>query len=229
MSPYVTLSAALLLVPAPGDAGGYAQERPSAQADAPDLASEGEAMGRRLLQLEADLRERPGDLSLRRERLHVLYFLSVEDESRIAEAARAARSLRSAAAPSPGSSLDGALDALSGALDVLRAKHATWPPERIRRLRDGLAALDRAVEAHPRSPEVRFLRIVSTFFLPFPFSRKHEVRRDMDVLTGLLAGDGPEDVPSVTVAAAAVFLLGHGSPGPDARQRLASLLEVHDG
>ena len=100
------------------------------------------------------------------EQLRSLYYQAVEDESAIALGLAQVDSLRNAGFAAPGQDRDGVLTAYRGALITLRAKHGFWPPDRLKHLREGLRIMDAAVAAHPEVAEVRYLRLMSCFYLP---------------------------------------------------------------
>ena len=58
------------------------------------------------------------------------------------------------------------LEAYRAGLTVLKAKHAFWPAKKMRYLRKGLPKLDALVEAHPDHIEIRYLRLISSYYLP---------------------------------------------------------------
>jgi hypothetical protein len=122
------------------------------------------------------------------QRLRSLYILALADEDRI-EPARDQAAALIGRAGERGDADDLALSrAYDGALTVLRAKHGFWPLGRVNHLRSGLRVLDREVEARPDHLEIRYLRLVSTAFLPEFFGRGDSARRDLEVVARLLAG-----------------------------------------
>ncbi len=76
--------------------------------------------------------------------------------------------------------------AYGAALIVLRAKHAFWPHHKMQHLRRGLPVLDALVAEHPDNVEIRYLRLLSGYFLPGFLGRRDEVRADFDTLARLL-------------------------------------------
>lgn len=81
-------------------------------------------------------------------------------------------------------------NAYQAALTILKARYAFWPQTKMRYLREGLPVLDSLVAAHPDHMEIRCLRLLSIYYLPFFFGRKEMAREDMRRLTQqLLAGD----------------------------------------
>ncbi len=161
-----------------------------------------ETLDRCLQTGESESRDRADGVAL--QRLRTLYVLSVEDADRL-EPARSVRDelTRSQWGRRTGGDL---LEAYSGALEMLDAKHGFWPNARLRHMRVGLERLDRAVGANPRDVEVRYLRLVSTAFLPGILRRNESVREDLAVLTRLLP-DAVEDFPMRTYDAMASTLL----------------------
>jgi hypothetical protein len=157
------------------------------------------------------------------------YYAAVRDEGAIARGLQALRDLRASGQVRAGSELDAALTAYSGALTTLRAKHGSWPPARLRHMRQGLAVMDAVVRAHPDHPEVRYLRLMSCYYLPAVLGRTWSVRDDFAALARLLPsarGHYPPDL----YAAITRFVLDHGSPtAPQRRALEAALAASGDG
>ncbi|CAA9299314.1 MAG: hypothetical protein AVDCRST_MAG89-343, partial [uncultured Gemmatimonadetes bacterium] len=162
------------------------------------------------------------------QRIRQLYLSAVQDESAIARGMRALREVRAAGAVRAGSGLDAALTAYDGALATLRAKHGSWPPARLLHLRQGLAVMDAVVAAHPDHPEVRYLRLMSCYYLPAILGRGASVREDFTALARLLPGARGEYPPEL-YAAITRFVLRHGTPTAAQRRALEAVLEAPGG
>jgi len=119
-----------------------------------------------------------------------------------------------------------ALAAYRGAFILLRAKHGTWPPDRLRHTRRGLAVLDSVVAAHPEQAEVRYLRLMSCYYLPRILGRKWSVREDFAALARLLPSVRSQYPPDL-YRAIVDFVLRHGTPTP--AQRAALQASIGDG
>jgi hypothetical protein len=133
--------------------------------------------------LRSDAASREGQL----QRLRTLYLLAVDDKPGLAEAWSAhARLSATAWARTPGGA--SLLTGYRGALLALEARHGFWPHARIRDLRRALEVLDAQVEATPDHEEVRYLRMLSTAFLPGILGRGATVEADMEALVALLPG-----------------------------------------
>ncbi|HEX2081166.1 MAG TPA: hypothetical protein VHG08_25915, partial [Longimicrobium sp.] len=120
------------------------------------------------------------------------------------------------------------LMAYAGAFTTLRAKHGTWPPDRLRHMRGGLAVLDSVITAHPDHPEARYLRLMSCYYLPRVLGRGWSVREDFAALARLLPsvrGDYPPDL----YLSIARFVMEHGRPSPAQRAALQASLDGVDG
>lgn len=168
----------------------------------------------------------PGESPL--DSLRTLYYAAVQEESVIRHGLGAVDSLRVALAPPDGSPLASTLLAYEGALVTLRAKHGFWPHDRLRHLRAGLALLDRAVAGHPEVAEIRYLRLMSCFYLPGILGRKGSVREDFAWLAELLpAARG--DYPPELFAAIVRFVLENGEPTVEQRDALHLALEGESG
>jgi hypothetical protein len=120
------------------------------------------------------------------------------------------------------------LAAYHGAFTTLRAKHGSWPPDRLRHLRQGLAVMDSVVAAHPHHAEARYLRLMSCYYLPRVLGRGWSVRDDFAALARLLPsvrGDYPPELYRAIVR----FVMEHGRPAPAQRAALQAALDAADG
>jgi len=115
------------------------------------------------------------------QRLRTLYLLADDDKPGLEQAWDAHRKLvTSSWARTPGGRP--VVEAYRGALIALEARHGFWPHARVRDLRQALELLDGLVEASPTQEEVRYLRLVSTAFLPGILGRSGNVDADLEVL-----------------------------------------------
>jgi hypothetical protein len=152
------------------------------------------------------------------ERLWALYFLSVEEKAWEKPARALADTLADAELPE---ALH--VNALAGALEVVRAKHSRWPPNKLKYLRRGVSALDRLVDEAPDDPVIRYLRLVSCFYLPFFLERDQSVKEDLQVLTEVLPrGSGGFSGP--VYRAVIRFVLEHGDLDVEEQMRLEAAL-----
>jgi phytoene synthase len=145
-----------------------------------------------LSRLDAALRNTPLDFELSLARLRILHLLSVHDETLLPVARRARAEAHKLVDGGVGSKTsltkaEGAMRAslvlaYRGALDVVEARHAFWPNARLTPLRRGLPQLDTAVARLPDNPEIRYLRLTSTYYLPFFLGRSWSVREDFKSL-----------------------------------------------
>lgn len=165
-----------------------------------------------------------GALHLRK--LRALYAASVHDASLLPaarDAVAAAQSVGGSEAinnPSEGSR-DWAALALGyrGALDVVEARHASWPPARLKALNRGLARLDDAVRRAPEDADLRYLRLTSTYYLPVLLRRDDRVREDFKALAALLPRVSGA-YPAEWYVPVADFVLGNAPLTRDERNRL---------
>jgi hypothetical protein len=116
------------------------------------------------------------------------------------------------------------LAAYRGAFTLLRAKHGTWPPDRLRHTHRGLAVLDSVIAAHPDHAEARYLRLMSCYYLPRILGRGWSVRDDFSALARLLPGIRTEYPPEL-YHAIAQFVLRNGSPTSAQRAALQASLD----
>ena len=148
------------------------------------------------------------------DRLRTYYVEAVEDESALEEAEALIEAEGRA---------DPTTRAYEGALIVLKAKHAFWPHRKVHYLREGLDMLDALVEAHPEEVEIRYLRLLSCYFIPSFFGRDWSVREDFAALSRGLP-DAADRFPADLFDVMVRFVLEHGSPEAHHRERLAALL-----
>ncbi|MBX2820136.1 MAG: carotenoid biosynthesis protein [Rhodothermaceae bacterium] len=89
------------------------------------------------------------------------------------------------------------LDAYFSALTVLKAKHAFWPAKKMRYLKRGLPTLDQLVLDYPDHVEIRYLRLLSCYYLPKFLGYSSNVETDIETLARLLpdaAGSLPPEL-----------------------------------
>lgn len=137
--------------------------------------------------VEEELARDPGNRELAYRRVGALYLVGVQEKWAVEKALAALDSLDA------GTAADSALSlAYEGALTTLRGKHAFWPHSKLRHVRSGLSQLDRAVERDPASARIRYLRLMSGYYLPGIFGRGDEVRADFTALVRLLPAAAAE-------------------------------------
>jgi hypothetical protein len=157
------------------------------------------------------------------ERLRSLYVAAVEEEAAIDRGLAEVAALRARPGTASGSDDAATLAAYEGALVTLRAKHATWPPARLRYLRRGFAVLDSVVAAHPDHAEARYLRLMSGYYLPGILGRGGAVREDFAAVARLLPAVRSR-YPDEVYREIAGFLLENGPlPAADRRELERSL------
>lgn len=157
------------------------------------------------------------------QRVRLLYLEAVESARGIAPGlAEVDRQRATERDPDAAATLAG----YRGAFILLRAKHGSWPPDRLRHTRRGLAVLDSVVAAHPEQAEVRYLRLMSCYYLPRILGRGWSVRDDFAALARLLPSVRSEYPPEL-YRAIVDFVLRHGAPTP--AQRAALQASLADG
>jgi hypothetical protein len=157
------------------------------------------------------------------ERLWALYFLSVEERDWEEPAVTLADSLKQADLPESAH-----VRALGAALEVVRAKNSRWPPNKLKHLRSGITALNTLVELHPRDPVIRYLRLMSCYYLPFFLDQDELVQEDLAVLGSLLPKASADFSPYV-YRGVLRFVLDKGEYGEDVRGLLAASLAAMEG
>ena len=200
-----------------------AQEPPSAGGWTPPRTHvEAMARGRRdLALLDAVLDGARDDTWFRLQRIRIVYFLGLEEEEFLERLDRET-TLLAQDRPEPDEGLQVVLAGYRAAGEVLRGKHALWPGNKMRHLRAGLAVLDSLVHAHPEHLELRYLRLISTAYLPFLFGRRDGVREDARILAGLLPA-ARSSLPGPTLVAMTDVLLEAGRLEPEVRGRIEAL------
>jgi hypothetical protein len=161
-------------------------------------------------------------------KLREFYFASVADARAIEPGIEEIERLRSAERVPPGSEKDGILTAYYGALVTLRAKHARMPHDKLRFVREGLRGLDAAVAAHPQVVEIRYLLLMSGYYLPAFFGRSGSVRTDLAELARLLP-DARDRFPGGLYRTMVGFVLEKGTAEPADRVRLQAALDSAGG
>jgi phytoene synthase len=185
------------------------------------------AVRRELTRIETELRGQPQNLDLQLQRLRILHPLSVHDAT-LLPVTRAARLqvLRTTEQQTSRTRSSGTyhqtlalLLAYEGARDVVEARHAFWPRDRMEPLKRGLPRLDSAVRRDPDNAEIRYLRLTSSYYLPFFLGRKWSVREDFKALAGLLPGVRTA-YPAEWYVAITNFVLEKGNLDESDRTRL---------
>jgi hypothetical protein len=83
--------------------------------------------------------------------------------------------------------------------------------------------MDSAVEQDPGAADLRYLRLMSGFYLPGILGRGDEVERDLDALARLLP-QSRDRFPIAIFPEVVKFVLENGDPAPDQRRTLEGLL-----
>jgi hypothetical protein len=152
-----------------------------------------------------------------------MYFLSVEEKE---WANRTRDSLRAIREDIPEGTDDAVTyQAYRGALEVVRAKHARWPGNKLKHLNRGAEILDGLIAGNPANLEVRYLRLASYIFLPFFLRRDDSVAADLDTLVANLP-DHPEAFSPAVYRAVVQFVVDNGEVGEAERDRLRGALET---
>ena len=98
--------------------------------------------------------------------------------------------------------------AYHGACQALAARTALWPWEKARLVREGLAALDRAVAGNPAELEVRFLRGMTLYRMPPMIERSKEAPADLAFVAEHAEQAVHDGRLSPRIAAAALYHFG---------------------
>jgi hypothetical protein len=152
-----------------------------------------------------------------------MYFLSVEKRG---WADRTRDSLRAIREDIPeGTEEEVTFQAYRGALEVVRAKHARWPGNKLKHLNRGAEVLDGLVSREPANLEVRYLRLASYLFLPFFLRRDDSVASDLAMLVRELP-DHPKAFSPAVYQAVVQFVLNNGELDEADRDRLRGALKT---
>jgi tetratricopeptide (TPR) repeat protein len=214
MRPYssaVALALSLLAGPARADDGpdwdrlDASATRARAEAEEaarPKVSVRGDDAPARLRALEAAARARPRDVDARFALARHLHLLGVDGDEEAHD--RALELLEAVAAERPGPRADAWL----GSARLLQARYtlAFWNKGDL--VKEGLALLDRAVKAAPEDVEVRWMRGVGSYHLPFFFDRGDRAADDLAWVAARVAAAVDAGALSPEVAAAALFLHG---------------------
>lgn len=92
---------------------------------------------------------------------------------------------------------DPLVEAYRGALVVMKAKHAFWPGKKLAYLKQGLPILDRLTHQYPNHVEIRYLRLLSCYYLPGFLKRTWSVDEDVEALARLLPESNHRYPPSL--------------------------------
>jgi hypothetical protein len=155
------------------------------------------------------------------ERLRALYFLGIDNRGWHEKARTFLRALKAHFPPS--SEGETLLRAYQGALQVVRAKHSRWPPNKLKHLNSGSEMLDSLVAAHPGNLEIRYLRYASYRFLPFFLRRDDSLASDLTVLAQELPHH-PETFSPTVYRGVLRFILDHGEVSGEEVDRLQTIL-----
>jgi hypothetical protein len=152
-----------------------------------------------------------------------MYFLSVDEKKWVDRARDSLSAIRRAI---PAGSAEAVIaEAYQGALEVVRAKHSRWPPNKLKHLNRGAELLDALVEREPANLEARYLRLASYIFLPFFLSRDESVAADLEALVQGLPGH-PEAFSPPVYRAVVRFVLDNGQLEAEERATLQAALDA---
>lgn len=213
----LVLSATLI----PGGSRGQVKE---GEATIPEVSFDEEGLAdwaeRRLAELRSSQAGNPeAEAESSLQEVWALYFWGVGAKKRVAEAEDLLDRIRGA-----GFGDSSELRALAAALEVLRAKHSRWPPNKLKHLKAGLSVLDQLIVDHPDDPVVRYLRLASCYSLPFFLSQDESVKADLAFLTRYLpdrTGAFSEPVHRLVLK----FMLETDLDAPEVRARFERALQ----
>ena len=150
------------------------------------------------------------------EELRSKYIEAVEDESAIFDALHIIGSQEE---------LLPIVAAYQAAFVVLKAKHAFWPMKKMKYLREGLPQLDSLVSKHPIHVEIRYLRLLSCYYLPRFLGRSDTVNEDTKALSHLLLS-ASKDYPPQLYSDMVKFVANGKGLNQEERNRLYAVLKT---
>jgi phytoene/squalene synthetase len=172
---------------------------------------------------EARIRAFPDSAGPRLDRLRVVYALGVSREPLLEAAGREADWL-AAHAEGDRTRLN-LIRAYRGAILVAHAKHGFKLNRKLRLLKEAAPMLDSAVAAEPEGAEVRYLRLVSGYYLPFFLGRRAAVREDFAALGRILPGVTDRFPPRFYLSVAG-FVRDEGDLDRESAARLSRAMET---
>jgi phytoene/squalene synthetase/geranylgeranyl pyrophosphate synthase len=173
----------------------------------------------RIRTLDSYLAETPDDLHVALERVAALWLLGVDEEDAVKQGIAGLDTIASRWSDRIEPGTRSLMLAYRGGLETLRGKHAFWPHDKVRHVRAGFSHLDEAVRGAPDNARIRYVRLMSGYYLPGFFGRSDEVRADFDAL-GRLLPDARESFPPDVFPAVVRFVLSKGDLSDDVRSRL---------
>ena len=144
------------------------------------------------------------------ERLRSAYLESAEDETRIVAGMALARSISSRTDAPRARAYD-------AAFEVMKARHAFWPMSKMDHVEEGIPQLDALVLAYPNDIEIRYLRLVSTYFIPSFLGYSDHLMEDFQMLANALPL-AQHEYSTDMMRMMSAFVVAHGDI--DQRQRL---------
>ncbi len=162
------------------------------------------------------------DFAAVRDRIGPIWIRAVDDESAVPAGLDTLAVMRASGGPSLSSEAQRLVLAYEGSFMALRAKHGGGPRARLRDLKEGFERMDAAVSASPDAAELRYIRLMSGFYLPRLFGRREAVREDLSALARVLP-ESDDRFPPGLYAVVVDFVLEHGDLDPATRAMLESL------
>ena len=159
-------------------------------------------------------------------RIGELWIQGVDEEAAVEAGLAAVTALRVRLDP-PVPAQDRLLRAYRGSFLALRAKHGGWPRERLRNVRAGFELMDAVVAEAPDDVAVRYVRLMSGFYLPGLFGRGDEVAADMAALIRLLP-EARDRLPAELYPEVVAFVLEHGDLSEEQHAALQAAAAASD-
>lgn len=161
---------------------------------------------------EARINRHPDSLAPHLDRLRILFVLGVKEEKYLALGTEEIEILkRKFGKDAKGQNL---LLGYAGAIQTVQAKHGFNLKRKWKNLESGLPILDTAVARDPEQAEIRYLRLVNNYYLPFFLGRKSLVKEDFFALARLLPVSS-DQFPAKWFLNVAGFVAEKGKLTPD--------------
>jgi len=109
------------------------------------------------------------------------FYKSVEDKTQIDSAMHLFQTIRET-----DKAREGCAITYLGALIALKAKHASWPLQKLKFVKQGLAMMDKGISISPDDLEALFIRGSTCYHLPFFFWKGDDAQRDFRKIVMML-------------------------------------------
>jgi hypothetical protein len=196
---------------------------PIADSVAPPDRGDVFAQGLKELELaEARIHRHPDSVGPHLDRLRILFVLGVKKEQYLQLGSEEIEILKRIIGPDP--KKQNLILGYTGAIQTVQAKHGFNLKRKWKNLETGLPILDTAVARDPKQSELRYLRLVNNYYLPFFLGRKSLVKEDFAALARLLPNADGQFPPKWYLNVAG-FVVENGKLTPEQRTPLVQKMQ----